>query len=65
MPGWFGRYFAEVWEIHVEASERWCKAHETGGLMAETKVTILNTPILFFAPTPPLAKAIRWKLLGI
>ena len=65
MPGWFGRYFAEVWEIHVEASDRWYKAHETGRLMAETKMAILNTPILLFALIPRLAKEIRGKLLGI
>ena len=64
MLDWFRRYVAAVGEIYDQAKAHEHQTSEKGGFFAELRAVATDSVIVYFAPIPPLAKAIRSKLLG-
>lgn len=64
MLDWFRRYVAAVGDIYDQAKAHEHQASEKGGFFAELRAVAIDSVVVYFAPIPPLAKAIRWKMLG-
>ena len=65
MLDWFRRYVAAVGEIYDQAKAHDYQIHEKGGFFAELRAVATDSVIVYFAPIPPVARAIRSKLLGV
>lgn len=65
MLDWCRRYVAAVGEIYDQVKVHEQQASEKGGFFAELRAIAIDSVIVYLAPVPPLAKAIRWKLLGV
>ena len=65
MLDWFRRYVAAVGEIYDQAKAYEDQAYKKGGFFAELRAVATDSVIVYFALIPPVAKAIRSKLLGV
>jgi len=65
MLDWFRRYVAAVGEIYDQAKAHEDQASREGGFFAELRAIATDSVIVYFALIPPVAKAIRSKLLGV
>ena len=65
MMDWFRHSVTAVGEIYDQAKAYESQAYEKGGFFAELRAIAVDSVIVYCAPVPPLAKAIRSKLLGI